>query len=115
MSQIQANDPHLHHRLTSVRTKKRKPGRKGGSTAVGARTEATSPASDWMTPAECAAYRKVSISCLNKERVRGDGPPFIKIRSRLVRYSRRAVDDWLEAQIRRSTSETPQGRSVATP
>jgi hypothetical protein len=63
--------------------------------------------SDWMTPTECARHRRCSESCQNKERVRGDGPPYIKVRKRMIRYSRRAVDEWLAKQTRRSTSEPP--------
>ena len=63
--------------------------------------------SDWLTPAEAARYRNVSESCQSKERVRGDGPPFIKIRKRMIRYSRRAIDEWLATKVRRSTSENP--------
>jgi predicted DNA-binding transcriptional regulator AlpA len=61
--------------------------------------------SDWMTNEECARHRNCAESTLNKERVRGDGPPYVKIRGRMVRYSRQAVDQWLAAQTRRSTSE----------
>jgi hypothetical protein len=61
--------------------------------------------SDWMTTQECATYRRCAKSTLDKERVRGDGPPFLKVRNGMVRYSRRAVDEWLEVRIRRSTSE----------
>jgi hypothetical protein len=61
--------------------------------------------SDWMTTVECAQYRRCAKSTLDKERVRGDGPPFLKIRKGMVRYNKRAVDEWLNAQICRSTSQ----------
>jgi hypothetical protein len=93
-------------RPTPGPSKKRKAGGKSGKKAAAA---PSLPVSDWMTPAECAAYRNISLSCLNKERIRGDGPPYIKIRSRLVRYSRRAVDTWNEERTRRSTSDVPSG------
>ena len=60
----------------------------------------------WMTPPEYAAYRKMSLSKANKDRVTGGGPPYIKT-GRLVRYDSRRVDEWLSAQERRSTSEPP--------
>jgi len=62
--------------------------------------------SDWITNAQYAAYRNIAIATQNKERVRGDGPPFLK-RKRLIRYSRRAVDEWNLLQMRGSTSEAP--------
>lgn len=45
-----------------------------------------------------------SIPTLQKDRLRGNGPPFIKI-GRLVRYSPSAVQAWLDDQVRRSTSD----------
>ena len=45
-----------------------------------------------------------SIPTLQKDRLRGMGPPFIKI-GRLVRYSPSAVQAWLDDQVRRSTSD----------
>jgi predicted DNA-binding transcriptional regulator AlpA len=65
-------------------------------------------ASIWMTTAQCARYRNCSESTLNKERVAGTGPPFLKIRGRMVRYDRRVVDEWLQAQTRCSTSDPPR-------
>jgi predicted DNA-binding transcriptional regulator AlpA len=47
-----------------------------------------------------------SIPTLQKDRLRGNGPPFIKI-GRLVRYSPSAVQAWLDDQVRRSTSDQP--------
>ena len=45
-----------------------------------------------------------SIPTLQKDRLRGNGPPFIKI-GRLVRYSPSAVQAWLDDQVRRSTAD----------
>jgi predicted DNA-binding transcriptional regulator AlpA len=47
-----------------------------------------------------------SIPTLQKDRLRGNGPPFIEI-GRLVRYSPSAVQAWLDDQVRRSTSDQP--------
>lgn len=41
---------------------------------------------------------------LARLRVRGDGPPFIKV-GRSVRYDPRDVDEWLAKQKRTSTSQ----------
>lgn len=58
-----------------------------------------------LTTDELAAETKTPPSRWNKARLTGDGPPFIKI-GHLVRYRRRDVLDWLEAQPRVcSTSE----------
>jgi len=46
----------------------------------------------------------VSVSWLAKARMRGDGPPFIKI-GRNVRYSEAALLQWMRAHQRLSTSE----------
>lgn len=57
-----------------------------------------------LTPSETAAALGVSLSWLAKARLRGDGPLYIKI-GRAVRYSERAIRDYLRAQTRNSTSE----------
>lgn len=48
----------------------------------------------------------VSTSYLNKARLTGAGPPFVKIGSR-VRYDPGDLVDWIEQQKRRSTSDGP--------
>jgi predicted DNA-binding transcriptional regulator AlpA len=45
-----------------------------------------------------------SVPTLQKDRLCGNGPPFIKI-GRLVRYRPSAVQAWLDERIRQSTSE----------
>jgi hypothetical protein len=53
---------------------------------------------------ETAKRLGVSASFLNKARVTGGGPPFIKL-SKTVRYHWPAVLDWAASRVRRSTSE----------
>lgn len=53
---------------------------------------------------EYAAFRKFSVSTAQKERHRGDGPPYIKT-GRLVRYNPVAVRSWLETHTVNSTAE----------
>lgn len=53
---------------------------------------------------QCADYRACAVSSVQKERVRGDGPPFLKL-GRLVRYRPEDVQDWLARHLVRSTSE----------
>lgn len=57
-----------------------------------------------FTPEETANRLKVSLSWLAKARMRGDGPPFIKI-GRAIRYSEAALQQWMTSQQRLSTSE----------
>jgi hypothetical protein len=53
---------------------------------------------------EAAERLSVSASYLNKLRVTGGGPPFVKIGAR-VAYDPADLAAWLEAQKRRSTSD----------
>jgi len=48
----------------------------------------------------------LSVSYLNQARLRGDGPPFIRV-GRRVLYSIGELDAWLAARTRTSTSEAP--------
>jgi len=57
-----------------------------------------------LTAAEAAPALKVSLSWLAKARMRGDGPPFIKV-GRAIRYSEIALLQWMKARQRFSTSE----------
>lgn len=58
----------------------------------------------YLRSAQAAKYRKIAESTQAKERMRGDGPPYIK-QGRLVLYLRRDIDHWLAERRRRSTSE----------
>lgn len=57
------------------------------------------------TPKETAARLKVSESFLAKKRVSGGGPKFTKV-GRVVRYPESAINEYLAAQLRTSTSDT---------
>ena len=46
---------------------------------------------------------------LDTWRSRGDGPPFLKLGGRSVRYQRRALFQWLAERQRRNTSDTGNG------
>ena len=54
------------------------------------------------TPKEAAQFLKLSTSWLAKARMRGHGPPFIKI-GRSVRYSEAAVQEWMKSRQHLST------------
>lgn len=57
--------------------------------------------------AEMAYLLGLSVRTLESLRLRGGGPPYVKL-GRAVRYNRRTGCEWAERQTRRSTSE-PSG------
>ena len=69
---------------------------------------------------EAAAHVGLSASTLNKMRVRGDGPTYVKSGPRIVVYRLEDLDRWLVERRRKSTSElsysvklTPQEETPA--
>jgi predicted DNA-binding transcriptional regulator AlpA len=52
-----------------------------------------------------AEYVGLSDSTLEKLRLTGDGPKFVRIGVRAVGYRIEDLDDWLAERIQRSTSE----------
>jgi hypothetical protein len=57
-----------------------------------------------LTPKEAAYRMKLSPSWLAKARMRGDGPPYIKV-GRSIRYAEAALLQWMKSRQRLSTSE----------
>jgi predicted DNA-binding transcriptional regulator AlpA len=57
-----------------------------------------------LTPKHAARFLKLSLSWLAKARMRGDGPPYIRI-GRSIRYSEAALIQWMKSRQRMSTSE----------
>ena len=57
-----------------------------------------------MTPNDAANFLKVSLSWLAKARMRGDGPPYIRV-GRSIRYGEAALIQWMKSRQRSSTSE----------
>jgi len=57
-----------------------------------------------LTPNEVAGRLKVSMSWLAKARMRGDGPPFIKL-GKAIRYPEGQLIQWMKGRQRLSTSE----------
>jgi len=57
-----------------------------------------------LTAKEAAARLKMSSSWMAKARMRGDGPPYIRI-GRSIRYTEPAVIQWMKSRQRSSTSE----------
>lgn len=64
-----------------------------------------------LTVAGAAAYIGLSASTLNKLRVFGGGPVFLKLGRRVV-YDPADLDIWLCARRRRSTSDHGQGEAA---
>jgi predicted DNA-binding transcriptional regulator AlpA len=65
----------------------------------------TSDFSILLTAKETAVRLKVSLSWLAKARMRGDGPPYIQISPRSIRYAEAALLQWMKGRQRMSTSE----------
>jgi predicted DNA-binding transcriptional regulator AlpA len=58
-----------------------------------------------LTPKEAAAFLRLSVSFLAKARMRGDGPPYIPVAPRAIRYLESTLLDWLKSRSRGSTSD----------
>jgi predicted DNA-binding transcriptional regulator AlpA len=72
----------------------------GGATAQ----KSTPPTIVLLTAKEAATLLKVSLSWLAKARMRGDGPPYIRV-GRSIRYAEIALIQWMKSRQRLSTSE----------
>lgn len=62
-----------------------------------------------MTEVETADYLGLTTRTLQAWRVKGGGPPFLRVSPRVIRYRRVEIDAWLEARRARSTSDYGQG------
>jgi predicted DNA-binding transcriptional regulator AlpA len=60
---------------------------------------------EFLDVAETAKRLGVSSSFMNKARLTGEGPPYLKIGRRAVRYDWARVLAWASEQSRRSTSD----------
>jgi predicted DNA-binding transcriptional regulator AlpA len=63
-----------------------------------------------LTVEDAARRLKISKHTLNRWRVTGEGPPFIKYGPRLVRYVVGALDGWASKRFYSNTSEYDQPR-----
>jgi predicted DNA-binding transcriptional regulator AlpA len=57
-----------------------------------------------LTAKDAADLLRLSPSWLAKARMRGDGPPYVKL-GRSVRYGEDALHQWMKSHLRLSTSE----------
>ncbi len=58
-----------------------------------------------LTPAEAAAYLRLSKSLLDKRRVYGGGPPFLRPVPRKILYRKSDLDRWANSHKYSSTDE----------
>ena len=63
---------------------------------------------DLLTTEEAARYLRLSPRTLERYRVTGEGPRFLKI-GRRVLYRQSDLDEWLKNKSRRSTSDPGPG------
>jgi predicted DNA-binding transcriptional regulator AlpA len=55
----------------------------------------------FLTIEQCAEFTGLSPQWLNQARYKGEGPAFIRVGSRSIRYSRETVTKWmLEREVR---------------
>lgn len=59
-----------------------------------------------LPPEAAAAALGVTPGYLAKLRVRGDGPPYIRISAKKIVYAQDMLEAWARSRTRRSTSET---------
>jgi Helix-turn-helix domain len=57
-----------------------------------------------LTAKETGTRLKVSLSWLAKARMRGDGPPYLRV-GRSIRYAEPTLEQWMKSRQRLSTSE----------
>jgi len=62
---------------------------------------------------QVAKWTGRSVPTLQKDRLRGTGPQFIKM-GRLVRYRPADIEAWLAKRVRRSTSESSGNAAEGT-
>ncbi|HZV10058.1 MAG TPA: helix-turn-helix domain-containing protein [Novosphingobium sp.] len=66
-----------------------------------------------MKTSEAARYLGVSDSTLEKLRLSGNGPRYLRIAGRSIRYRAADLDAWAEAGACQSTSQYPASAEAA--
>ena len=67
-----------------------------------------------MRVPQAAEYLGLSQSTLAKMRLRGDGPPYLKLGGKIVVYDIQDIESWLAASRRHSTSELREASDAAS-
>jgi hypothetical protein len=57
------------------------------------------PAAEWLTPKEAAAFTGLGVSTLGKMRMAKTGPAFAQVLPNAVRYSRKALQDFMQSKV----------------
>jgi excisionase family DNA binding protein len=65
-----------------------------------------------LTVKEAADYLRCGVSTLNKLRVTGGGPRYVKFGGKVL-YDQRDLDKWIEDHKRNSTSDKPKRAQAA--
>ena len=65
----------------------------------------STPATPYLRSVEAAAYLNISPRTLDRWRMTGQGPAFARINGRVVRYALDELDQWMQSNTARSTSE----------
>ena len=61
---------------------------------------------------DAAEHMGLKVSTMRKYRLTGDGPKFIRISPRCIRYRRDWLDEWANARVYQSTSAYPESVAV---
>lgn len=64
----------------------------------------------FLTPKELASALAISVTTLDRLRNRGDGPPFVKIGNKRIRYSIVGLDDWVRDNL--TNHDAPESNST---
>ena len=62
-----------------------------------------------VNTAEASRITGIPVCTLHTWRSRGDGPPFLKLGRKSVRYQRRTLFEWMAARQRRNTADKGNG------
>lgn len=71
----------------------------------GAMPPALQAGSDVMTTEEVARYLGVNKKTLDRMRGRGDGPRYLRLTSKIIRYRRADIEEFLDAMARTNTAQ----------
>jgi len=62
-------------------------------------------ATDVLDTPEAASYVKLSPVTMERYRLTGEGPKFLRLGKKAIRYRKADLDDWLASRAVASTSE----------
>ena len=79
-----------------------------GQKAYTERQELSNDQQALMRQEEAAALLGVTPRCMENWRHRGDGPKYVRVSHRCIRYQRGDLVTWIEERVRRSTSDLGQ-------